>query len=206
MTDGPDESILRSAAQGDPQAFEELYALYDTRLRLAAWRICGRADWIDDLVNETWQRAYAIRAQYDAGRPFLVWAVGILRNVHRESIRRSAVPPPPAGNRPATTSEEPDPARIAAEAELLTGLEACVRSLPPEDADIVRWRFFEGQSLRSVAQRLKMPEATLREGRLPAICERLRACLKARGIEVFPLLPAQGGGAHQYRNEEREGP
>ncbi len=203
-----DESVLlRAVAAGNAAAFTTAYHRYAVRLRLAAWRMSRRGDWLDDLANETWRRAFEARTAYDPARPFLVWLIGILRNVFREQCRNAGVvgggaerdDPGSAGR-----SDPLDPARIAAEAEMLAALNECVAGLSPADQDLVRWRFFEGQALRAVAQRMGVAEATLREVRLPAVCGRLRACLKVRGIALDDFFAAHGGDELQYLLGERD--
>ena len=66
------------------------------------------------------------------------------------------------------------------------------------DLGVILLRFFEGHSLRVVAERLGIAEATLREARLPAVFNRLRICLRHRGVEISEIFPAQTGGVFQY--------
>jgi RNA polymerase sigma-70 factor (ECF subfamily) len=202
MSDVPDEVLFQQVSDGDPRAFETLYHRYNVRLRLAAWRMTRRGDWLDDLANETWRRAFEGRASFDPMRPFLVWLVGILRNVVREHLRQRSEEP--LSGAPTEKVDPLDPYRLAAEAEMLEALEECVGALSAEDRDVVRWRFFEGVSLREVAVRLRVPEATLRTVRLPAICERLRLCLKHKGVAISQVFPAQEGDVLQYLLGERE--
>jgi RNA polymerase sigma-70 factor (ECF subfamily) len=165
---------------------------------MAAWRISGRADWVDDLSNETWQRAFEARSNFEPGRPFLTWLVGILRNVFREQVRlrlrRSA-------DDPTQEEDRTDPARVAADVELLAVLDECVRGLSPDEREIVRLRFFENQTLRAMAERLRIPEATLRESRIPEVLERLRGKLEARGLAISQIFSAQTGGELQLKYE-----
>lgn len=199
MNQPGDDKLLADLARGDPRVFETLYVRYNQRLRLVAWRICRRGDWIDDLTSETWRRAFERKDHFDPTRDFLVWLTGILRNVAREQARRRR------GDEPAPEQLDAiEPERIAAEAELLAALNDCVAALPPADRELVRLRFFEGRTLREVAERMKMPEATLRESRLPEACERLRDCLRSKGLEDFSLFSAQDGTFLQLHHGKGE--
>lgn len=198
MSGSQDDPLKNDLARDDGRAFEKLYVQFNVRLRLAAWRICRRGDWVDDLTNESWRRAYEARGSFDPSRPFLVWLTGILRNVYREQARsRFRLVSPEAPDE----LDRLDPAALADEAELLAAIDDCVRRLPAEDRDIVRARFFEGLPLRAVAERSRIPEATLRESRLPAVCDRLRKCLQAKGLENSRLFSAQGGLETQFITE-----
>lgn len=200
MSSSADESVLRAAAAGDPAAFEQLYHTYSERLRMAAWRMCRRREWIDDLTNETWRRGFEVRTSFDPARPFLLWLIGILRNVFREHLRQQPINLAPGGR--SAVFDPIDPARVAAEVELLVALNACVAALSIEDREIVHYRFFQGETLRAVSERLRIPESTLRETRIPDICTRLRKSLKARGIEISEFFSAQEGDASQYLHGE----
>ncbi len=199
MNDPADEELFEANARGDAGAFEQLYVRYNVRLRLAAWRMSRRSDWVDDLTNETWRRAFEARGSFDRSRSFLMWLAGILRNVYREQGRaRLRLTTEEA----AEDADRTDPARVAADVELLAVLDECVRSLGPEERDIVRLRFFEGQTLRVVAERVRIPEATLRESRIPDLLERLRSKLEARGLAISQIFSAQAGGELQLKYDE----
>jgi len=74
-------------------------------------------------------------------------------------------------------TEAPNPEDIAAAAESAQRLEEALRSLPAEDAAIVRLHFTEGLSLTQVRHLLRLDE--LSDGRVTAILGRLREVLSA---------------------------
>jgi RNA polymerase sigma-70 factor (ECF subfamily) len=193
MADRSEKQLFADLRAGDDAAFDRVYDLYHQRVRLTAWRISHRRDWVDELVNETWCRAFEQRKRYQPDRSFLVWMAGIVLNVYREHCRSS---PTTVGGphdlRPAETSD-PSPESVAAEAELLVGLNDCMARLATQDARIVRLRFFDGESLRLVAQEVNVPEATLRERDLPRILSALRRCMEAKGLKIDDIFSAQGG-------------
>ncbi|MBN1425589.1 sigma-70 family RNA polymerase sigma factor [Candidatus Fermentibacteria bacterium] len=200
MADRSERELFEAVLAGDDQAFEQIYDRYQQQARLMAWRVSHRPDWVDDLVSETWCRSFRLRKVYDPGRPFAVWFAGILQNVYREHCRRSQTTldrAPDVMDGPASQVEEQTPETIAAEAELLAQLNDCVNRLDPQDARIVRMRFFDECTLRHVAQEVSIPESTLREVRLPAVFKALRRCLEKKGIRFSQLFPAQGAEEEQ---------
>ncbi|MEE8170774.1 MAG: sigma factor-like helix-turn-helix DNA-binding protein, partial [Phycisphaerae bacterium] len=78
-------------------------------------------------------------------------------------------------------------------------LNGCIERLEPAERDLIRWRFFEGQSLRAVAQRLGIAESTVRENRLPAAMASIQRCLRAKGIDdrLFGFSTAQSTSSTQ---------
>lgn len=191
MSDRTENEITRSIAHGDERDFARAYDLFRTRVRLVAFRISHRSDWIDDLENEAWCRAFKQRDAYDAKTPFLVWMSGILRNVYRELCRNSHLT---LDDRAMPTAEKIDlisPENLAHEAEVLSALNECMAGLEPGDAQIVRLRYFENMTLRAVAQEVMIPEATLREKTIVKLLNQLRACLRSKNIDFSEIFSAQ---------------
>ncbi|MCB9852967.1 MAG: RNA polymerase sigma factor [Phycisphaerales bacterium] len=200
MPDRSDKEILEAAARGDEAAFAHLYDRYQQRVRLVAWRISHRADWLDDILNEGWCRAFNQRTSFDPERDFMVWIVGIVRNVYREFCRQgklSIAGKDEADRAGEVESGELSPVRLVQEAEILSELNLCVEQLSDIDGQIVRLRFFENQPLRIVAQQVNVAEATLRAIRIPEVIERLRRCLARKNIDISDFFSAQGGGDSQ---------
>lgn len=194
MGERSEKQLQNALRSGDEAAFARLYDICHERVRLVAWRISHRADWLDEILNESWCRAYELRASYDPSRPFVVWMAGIVQNVYREQCRKS---PLTAGDREDMREGGESPEALAAESELLSGLNDCIGRLAKEDGQIVRKRFFEGQPLRLIAEELRIPESSLRAQRLPGIMDALRRCMKGKGLEISEVFSAQDGGESQ---------
>ena len=198
MTDSSDNELRRAVATGDERAFERLYTLHRQRARLMAWRMCHRPDWVDDLLNEAWCRAFDQRTTYKPEYPFLVWLAGIMRNVYRELCRGSL---PGRAEGPLRSAGEgldlESPETIVHEAELLAALNQCLDDLEPRDAKIIRLRFFDGKTLKAVAKEVSIPESTLRDTRLPALLQRIRRCMEGKKMEIPDIFPALRPGSEQ---------
>ncbi len=199
MDDAAEKKLLDAIRAGEEAAFERLYDLYHARVRLTAWRITHRADWLDDLLNEAWCRAFDQRRAYNPKWPFLVWMAGILRNVYREHCRQSPMTLTADDVRLAggAETEDLDPQSLADAAEALAALNDCLSRLGAEDARIVQLRYFEGKSLRFVANEVRIAESTLRDSRVPAILATLRRCLAKKKIEIPAFFSAHGEGESQ---------
>jgi len=205
MAEGDDARILERIAAGDDQAFEAAYGLFDARVRAVAWRIVRRSDWLDEIVNEAWSRAYTSRMSYDPSRPFLIWMTGIVQNVQREHARASPTTlgdvSPDADPHGASESNGQSPETLVSEAEVMLALNDCFNRLSPEDARIVKLRYFENMTYRAVAKELGIAESTLREQRIPAALNQLKRCLKTKGVEIPQLFSAQTEGLGQLQGE-----
>ncbi len=202
MADRSEAEILDAVSRGDTSAFEWLYDRYHQRVRLMAWRLSHRPDWIDDLVNEAWCRAFKQKERFRPSTSFPAWLAGILQNVYREQCRKSAT----TAAREGTSGEaiddqaesgEMSPETVAGEAEVLESLNDCVSRLSDEEGHLIRLRFFQERPLRAISRELGIAESTIREGRLPSAIEKLRSCLKRKGIDFLRFFSAQEGSSGQ---------
>lgn len=193
MQDRQESELQVAVSRGDESAFEQIYGLFANRVRLAAWRVSHRPDWLDEIVNEAWYRAFQKRTTYDPQKPFLQWIAGIVQNVYREQCRKSPMIIGEQGPDPNNVRlDEVTPEQLADEAEILSGLNDCVGQLDQVERQIVKLRFFENKTLRELSQIVGIPEATLRERRLPALMGGLRRCLEKKGLKISHIFPAQG--------------
>ncbi len=191
MADRTESEITRSISHGDERDFARAYDHFRTRVRLVAFRISHRSDWIDDLENEAWCRAFKQRGAYDAETPFLVWMSGILRNVYREFCRNSHLTLDDGTLPSAEKIDLIRPESVAHEAEVLSALNECITDLDPGDAHVLRLRFFENKPLRVISQEVMIPEATLREKTIVKLLNQLRACLRKKNIDFPEIFSAQ---------------
>ena len=84
----PDEDLAREAAADDMDAFEELVRRRRSGLvRFLASFTQSAAD-ADDLVQETFLRAYRNLANYDPRKPFLPWLYVIARRLAINLFRK----------------------------------------------------------------------------------------------------------------------
>ena len=176
------ERISRCLA-GDASACEALYGRHARRVTAYFLRSgFARAD-ADDLVQETFLRAFRSLQTFDAGKgAFGAWLSAIARNVAR---RRWAGRREPDSFDPemaeAVLAGGDNPGSVAAGREELDALRACIEQLPDELAAIVRLRYVEARTTRGVAAAAGIPEATVRL-RLAEARERLARCLRSKGV------------------------
>ncbi|MCK6454697.1 MAG: sigma-70 family RNA polymerase sigma factor [Alphaproteobacteria bacterium] len=86
------DELMRSAQAGDSVAYARLLAAIAPLIRRTIRRqrqLMPAAD-VEDIVQETLLSVHAVRATYDANRPFLPWLMAILRNRMVDGTRRYA--------------------------------------------------------------------------------------------------------------------
>ena len=99
----PDAELLRRLRARDRQAWEELYAEYQPRLRAFAYRLAGNVHDADDLVQETFVRAVPRLDRLDPETAEIApYLFTTLRNLFLKQVER--------GKRQQPVAEVPEPA------------------------------------------------------------------------------------------------
>ena len=119
------------------------------KLRAYARGLCGRADFADDLVQETLMKAWAARDRFEAGTSMRAWTFTILRNVWLSDARRARF----RADYDEDTAERLLVAPAGQEAPLmLADLQVALMRLPPERREALILVGAEGFSYEEAAQ------------------------------------------------------
>lgn len=157
------ELVRRIAESHDKSAFGEIFDLFSGRLKSYFLGLGTSQSDAEELVQETlilvWRRA----AQFDSARAgFTTWLFTIARNKSIDRIRRERRPSldpdePMLQPEPETA---PDIA-LNREQEALTLREA-IKTLPPEQSDLIRLAYYEELAHGAIAERLNLPVGTVK--------------------------------------------
>jgi RNA polymerase sigma-70 factor, ECF subfamily len=156
-----EDAIVAAATGGDEAAFSELAARHRGELEAHCNRMLGSSEEAEDLVQETFLRAWRSRASYRGDASFRAWLYRIATNACLDTLaRRSRLPQPAEGSdgdlaeEVRTTDAEPDAAAIANETTELTFM-AAIRHLPARQRTVLVLRGALGVSARDAASMLK---------------------------------------------------
>jgi RNA polymerase sigma-70 factor (ECF subfamily) len=81
-------TLSQTAAQNDPADFESYVRRYYKRVYNVAYRMTGNGNDAEDLVQETFLRAYRSFASYNPDLPFQNWLYRIMSNLHIDRFRK----------------------------------------------------------------------------------------------------------------------
>jgi RNA polymerase sigma-70 factor, ECF subfamily len=171
--DPTDGELVRLAKRGDRHAFGRLVRRHQRRVFALGLRWLRNADDADDLVQETFVRAWQGLARFDEARPFAPWVVTIAVNRAKTRLARA---------RSDETVDEtlpwsgPSPEEGAERALLARAVHAAVDALPEEQRIVLHLRAVEDLSYREIAQALGIPMGTVMS-RLSRAREALRKTL-----------------------------
>ena len=157
--DGPPErDLVVQAKRGDRRAFGRLLRLHQRRVFALGMRWLRNADDADDLVQETFVRAWQALRRFDESRPFAPWILTIAANRAKTMAGRA---------RPLEEVDEqivwegPSPLDEAETSLRSRVVRAAVNALPEEQRVVLHLRAVEDLSYREIAEALDLPIGTV---------------------------------------------
>lgn len=152
--------LIVAAQQGDRPAFAQLVEQYWDRLYRWLYRLTHDRHTAEDLVQESFLKAFAGLKKFQAGTNFSAWLFRIAHNNYANQCRASA------RQRETLPEDLPDSQRSpldqAASAEALQSLGRAIHRLPVEFRAALLLRVEEGLSFRQIAEVLDLTEETAR--------------------------------------------
>jgi RNA polymerase sigma-70 factor (ECF subfamily) len=163
-----DEALVQQAQRGDRAAFEELVRRTSRLVFARLYLETGDSHAAEDLLQETWLRAFHALGQLQKSGNLRVWLLSIAQNVLTDSARREArhkrAAPPRAG--PEVLAQLPGssplPEEEAQRAELREHVLAVLRSLPEEYRLPLTLRYLTGADYDTIAAQLGLSNGSLR--------------------------------------------
>ena len=168
LSSDDDAFWVAKAKQGDPEAFRVLVDLHGRKLFRLAFRMTGREDLADDVVQEAFLKAYRSLHRFDGRSRFSTWlhrigancAVDLLRRQKGREISLSDSPVEGSGQVASSPlaaeppSQAPGPERLALSGEIERRLGEALDSLTPVERAAFVLRHFENQSIAEIGRTL----------------------------------------------------
>jgi RNA polymerase sigma-70 factor (ECF subfamily) len=201
-----DHSLVRACLAGQTEAFGILVERYQERLFPTIARLLGSPEDAQDVLQDTFLRAFEKLDQFQGESSFYTWLYRIAVNLALSGYRkrhgrhwfgllvrggRQPILDPPDRSRDAS----PECALEHAERELL--IEKALDSLGPEHRAVVILKDFDGHRYEEISKLLEIPIGTVRSRLHRARCE-LRELLRPLIDEEplpIPTEPAAEGTA-----------
>ena len=153
---------------GNQAALELLYDRYATAVMGVAYRVVQNRGEAEDVVQETFWRAWENAAQFQAQRGSCKnWLLGISRNLAIDALRRQKVRPSAAESSDVETllAREPDrdsDTAAAADANMThRQVSQAMATLPDEQQVVLRLAYFDGLTRREIAEKEAVPLGTV---------------------------------------------
>ncbi len=151
MPELPDDTLIRSAQDGDIAAFGSLVDRHQTLVR--GWLRVRLGDWAsaDDLAQEVFVTAFKRIRTYAGNAPFPAWLTGIARNHWRNHLRKHQAEAV-GGTEELASLVGADPwLQQRDEGHLVDALRACLEPLGDSARELLEQRYVTGRTVRDLA-------------------------------------------------------
>ncbi len=163
-----DSALVHRCLQGDGAAWEMIVRSFARRIYSLAYRYTGSKDRAEDLTQEIFVRIYQNLASFraDSGS-FAVWVLRISRNWIIDRYRQARRSPQFGGSFEIESmhlqdESRPSPQRLLEQAEASRVLAEAMQSLTYQERNAIILRELEGLGYQEMAERLGVPEGTVK--------------------------------------------
>jgi RNA polymerase sigma-70 factor, ECF subfamily len=182
-----DEDLMQLMRRGDPRAFEAVYERHSGAAFSLAYRMVGRGNVAEDVVQEAFLSIWRSGARYERARGSVrTWVLGIVHHRAIDQLRRSSVHDKrrasDEGIEDRLEAGERTDVEVARRDEAET-IRAAMQALPPEQSHVIELAYFGGFTHTEIAEILETPVGTVK-GRMRLGLEKLRDRL--RMLEMQP--------------------
>ena len=182
-----DEDLMQLLRRGDPRAFEAVYDRHSGAAFSLAYRMVGRGNVAEDVVQEAFLSIWRSGARYERARGSVrTWVLGIVHHRAIDQLRRSSVHSKrrasDEGIEDRIESGERTDVEVARRDEA-QAIRTAMESLPPEQSHVIELAYFGGFTHTEIAEILEMPVGTVK-GRMRLGLAKLRDRL--RQLEMQP--------------------
>jgi RNA polymerase sigma-70 factor (ECF subfamily) len=191
-----EQTLIQRWQNDDSDAFDELYTQYAPAIYRLGWAMLQQTQAAEDVVQETFLRAYKARQRFDPGRAsFGTWLYQIALNYCRSYLRRKRLPTIPWLHSTGEPSDYLPDSRPGPESAVLRGeyrslLWEAVQNLSTPLREVVTLHYYMELPAVEIAAMLNCPEGTI-YSRLHNARRRLAKALAAKGITAPEMLEAQ---------------
>ncbi len=164
------DDLIRRARQRDSAAFETLVEIYSPRLYGYFYRLTGRREDAEDLLQEAFVRVVRMISRYEHDNRFDAWLFRIATNLVRDRVRRQrrSADAGASGARqdePGILEEVADnevdrPDDVLETTEQVDRLQWALKQLPEAEREVILLRHFSQMSFREVAEAMGTPLGT----------------------------------------------
>ena len=201
--DESDAAAVARVCAGDTDAFRVLVDRYSRKVFRLAYRMTRNEYDAEDVVQETFLRAYRRLKQFESRSSFGTWIFRIAVNAAFDLTRKQGryeqaeqqMPDPEGGEHPLFQLPAPEPApdRLFLSGELKRKVESVLASLSPQVRTAFVLRHYEGMSIEEIGSMLGLKESATKNSIFRAV-QKLRK-------ELEPLVVAQSGEPPSARRE-----
>lgn len=170
--------IVAIAATADMDAFEALFREFSPRIRAYLLKMTRDKQAAEDLMQETMLAIWRKAGQFDPERgQASAWIFTIARNIWIDAWRKQRRPAFDPDDPALVPAAQPDAPGLMERKQSGAALHEALKTLPPEQVELIELSFFDEASHSTIAARLGLPIGTVKS-RIRLAFGRLRAALE----------------------------
>jgi RNA polymerase sigma-70 factor (ECF subfamily) len=155
-----DEELLARVADGDRDAFGDLYQRYARAVLGLAIRRLGDRGRAEDAVQEAFASVWRAARSYKRDRgPVAPWLYAVARNAIADRGRARTEPPAEPADMP---SDEPGPPEQAEQSWVAYRVHRAMEELPESERTVLELAYWSGLSQSEIADYLAIPLGTVK--------------------------------------------
>ncbi|HEX5071369.1 MAG TPA: RNA polymerase sigma factor [Vicinamibacterales bacterium] len=192
------DTLIEQCLAGDQQAWDQIVRQHWRKVFNLAYKFVGRHDEAEDLTQDIFLKIFKALHTFDRRANFQTWLISISRNLcidHYRSVRkeRETMARDVDASQLAPPSRERSPYGELEQIDLRQRIRVALAELPPTLREAVVLRDLQEFSYQEIADRLRLPEGTVKSrinrGRLELARQMRRLQSKAPAGR-----PASSGG------------
>jgi RNA polymerase sigma-70 factor (ECF subfamily) len=176
-----DEDLMQLVRRSDPRAFEVVYERHSGAAFSLAYRMVGRGNVAEDVVQEAFLSIWRSGARYERARGSVrTWVLGIVHHRAIDQLRRSSVHSKRRASDEGIEERVEAPERTDTEVarrEEAETIRSALEALPAEQSHVIELAYFGGFTHTEIADILETPVGTIK-GRMRLGLEKLRGRLR----------------------------
>jgi len=198
MTDAID-ALIERCLRGDQLAWDDIVQQYRRKVFNIAYKFVGRHDEAEDLTQDVFLKIFRSLATFDRRANFQTWLISVSRNLcidHYRSVRkeRDAVDRGVDPDELSVATSEPGPVAALEQSDRVSLLRQALAAVPDTLRTAVVLRDIQELSYQEIAERLGLPEGTVKSRINRGRAELARQIRRLRGDEFGPSgSPIKGG-------------
>jgi len=194
------EALIQRCLKGDQLAWDAIVKQYWRKVFNVAYKFVGKHDEAEDLTQDIFLKIFKSLGTFDRRANFQTWLISISRNLcidHYRSVRkeRETIDRDVDANDLAPQSHDPGPVAALEQRDRVALLREAMAALPDTLRTAVLMRDIQELSYQEIADRLKLPEGTVKSRINRGRTELARQIRRLRGDEFSPgtSLPHRSG-------------
>src|SRR4051812_8203100 len=191
---GDIEALIQRCLGGDQAAWDQIVRTYWRKVFNVAYKFVGKHDEAEDLAQDIFLKIFKSLDTFDRRANFQTWLISISRNLcidHYRSVRkeRETIDRDVDANELSPLSHDPGPVAALEQQDRVALLKQAMAELPDTLRTAVLMRDIQELSYQEIADKLRLPEGTVKSRINRGRTELARQIRKLRA-EDFPSAAA----------------